>query len=53
MPTVFNRIGRVNTRADYERAVKALAQKAEERPRLTDPAPGDADQTVDGRHEGG
>ena len=53
MPTVLHPIGRVNTRADYERAVRALAQKAEERSRLTDPAPGDADQAVDGWHEGG
>ena len=52
MPTVLHRIGRVNTRADYEWAVRALAQKAEERSRLTDPASGDADQAVDDRHEG-
>lgn len=53
MPTVLHPIGRINTRADYERAVRAAAQKAEERSPLTDPAPGDADQAIDGRHEGG
>ena len=53
MPTVFHHVGRVNTRADYERAVRALAQKAEERSSLADPALRDADQAVDGGRDDG